>query len=56
MAPKIKTFIYWDDYCRHKIEKQLCERNNQTSELLKIQSSLVKNWADYPNGHRLVLK
>ena len=34
----IRTFIYYNDYCSHKIEKQAGERNNQTSGLLNVQS------------------
>lgn len=51
-----QNLCHWDDYCSHKIERQLSERNNQTFGLLTIQSPLLKNWADYPNGHRWILK
>ena len=37
-----RTFIHWHDYCCHKIENQPCERDNQTSQLLKTQSPLLK--------------
>lgn len=38
----IRTFIHYNDYCSHKIEKQAGERNNQTSGLLNVQSPCLK--------------